>query len=82
MFGGVDVEVSVNYGIATFRGSSFRISTFTTEEPGEEYCKIPSSKLNILNKFLGNLKGLKITFEYKAGAFLFSIVGNNHYHSN
>ena len=61
--GGIDVEVSVNEGIATFRGSSFRISTFTIGKPGEEYCKIPSSKLNILNKFLGNSKGLKITFE-------------------
>ena len=27
--GGVDIEVSVNEGIATFKGSSFRISTFT-----------------------------------------------------
>ena len=51
--GGVDVEVSVNGGIARFRGSSFWISTFTIGEPGEEYCKIPSIKLNILNKFLG-----------------------------
>ena len=39
--GGVDVEVSVNGRIATFRGCSFRISTSTIGEPGEEYCKIP-----------------------------------------
>ena len=79
--GGAHIDVSVNGGIATFRESSFRISTFTIGEPGEEYCKIPSTKLNILNKFLGNLKGLKITFEYKGGDFLFSGIGN-HYLSN
>ena len=57
--GGTDVEVSVNGGIATFRGSSFRISTFTIGEPGEEYCKISSAKLNILNKFFREFEGVK-----------------------
>ena len=61
--GGVDVEVSVNGGIVTFRGSSFRISTFTIGEPGEPYCIIPSEKLNILKTFLGNLKGSGIMFK-------------------
>ena len=42
--GGVDIAVSVNEGIATFRGSSFRVLTFTIGEPGQEYCKIPSVK--------------------------------------
>ena len=71
----------MNGGMATFRGSSFRISTFTIGEPGDEYCKIPSAKLNILNEFLGNLKGLKIMFKEDNGALLFSIIGN-HYQSN
>ena len=79
--GGVNIEVSVNGGIAMFKGGSFWISMFTIGEPREEYCKIPSVKLNILNKFLGNLKGLKIMFKQKNECFLFSIIGN-HYRSN
>ena len=52
--GGVDVEVSVNDGIATFKGGSVRISSFTIGDPGEPYCMIPGEQLKLLNKFLGS----------------------------
>ena len=38
--GGVDVEVSVNDGVATFKGG-MRISSFIIGEPEEPYCTIP-----------------------------------------
>ena len=62
---GVDVEVSVKDGIATFRGEIFRISTFTTGQPGEPYCTIPGKYLKLLNKFLGTIiKGSRIDFYF------------------
>ena len=51
--GGVNIEVSVKEGIASFRGEIFRISTFIIGEPGEPYCTIPDERLKLLNKFLG-----------------------------
>ena len=49
----VDVEVSVNDGIATFKGGSVRISLFTIGDPGEPYCMIPGERPKLLNKFMG-----------------------------
>ena len=50
---GVDLEVSVKDGIATFRGEILRMSTFIIGEPGEPYCTIPGDHFKLLNKFLG-----------------------------
>ena len=72
--GGVDIEVSVKDGIASFRGEIFRISTFTIGEPGEPYCMIPDEHLKLLNKFLGVItKGSRIDFCKKDDDFLFSV---------
>ena len=71
--GGVDVEVSVKDGIASFRGEIFRISTFMVGEPGEPYCTIPDERLKLLNEFLGAIiKGSRIDFCKKDDDFLFS----------
>ena len=71
---GVDVEVRVKDGIATFRGEIFRMSTFIIGEPGEPYCMIPSDRLKLLNKFLGVIiTGSRIDFCKKDDDFLFSV---------
>ena len=72
--GGVDVEVSVRDGIASFRGEIFHISTFTIGEPGEPYCTIPDEHLKLLNKFLGPItKGSRIDYCKKEDDFLLSV---------
>ena len=52
--GGVDTEVSVNNGIATFKGGAVKISMFVIGYPREPYCKISADRLKLLNKFLGS----------------------------
>ena len=70
--GGVDVEVSVNNGIATFKGGY--ISSFTIRELGEPYCMIPGDHLKLLNKFLGaTINSSMIAFCKHDKEFLFSI---------
>ena len=61
--------------IASFRGEIFRISTFTTGEPGEPYCTIPEERLKLLNKFLWmTINNSKIEFcKEDNGNFLFSV---------
>ena len=81
MFRGVDVEVSVRDGIATFKGGIVRISSFTIGDPGEPYCMIPGERLKLLNKFLGaTMNNSTIMFKCEEGDqgdqtenFLFSI---------
>ena len=51
--GGVDVEVSVNNRIATFKGESICISSFKIGDPGEPYCIIPGECLKLLNQVYG-----------------------------
>ena len=76
---GVDVEVSVKDGIATFRGEIFRISTFIIGESGEPYCTIPDERLKLLNKFPGaTINNSKIVFCKKDENLLFS-VDKEHY---
>ena len=93
--GGIDVEVSVKNGKASFRGEIFRISTFTIGEPGEPYCTIPDERLKPLNKFLGaTINNSKIEFckeddgpsgpgvaQQPHGNFLFS-VDKEHYRTD
>ena len=81
--GGVDVEVSVNDGIATFKGGSVRISSFTIGDPGEPYCMIPGERLKLLNKFLGStINNSKIKFcKREDTEFLFSI-DKEYYHTD
>ena len=65
---GVDIEISVKGGIATFRGEIFRMSTFTIGEPGEPYCMIPG--------FLGTIiKGSRIDFCKKDFQLIRSTIG-------
>ena len=65
---GVDVEVSVKDGIATFRGEIFHISTFIIGELGESYRTIPDKRLKLSNKFLGaTINNSKIEFCKKDG---------------
>ena len=79
---GVDVEVSVKDGIATFRREIFHISTCTIGEPGEPYCMIPGEHLKLLNKFLGaTINTSKIEFCKDEDYFLFS-VDNQYYHTD
>ena len=79
MLGGVDVEVSVKDGIATFKGGIVRISSFTIGDPGEPYCMIPGERLKLLNKFLGaTINNSKIEFCKKDENLLFS-VDKEHY---
>ena len=76
---GVDIEVSVKDGIATFRGEIFRISIFIIGEPGETYCTIPDDCLKLLNKFLGaTINNSKTEFCKKDENLLFS-VDKEHY---
>ena len=71
-FGGVDVEVSVSNGSASFKGG--RISSFTIGQNGEPYCKIPGNHLKLLNNFLGaTINNSKMEFCKKDKEFLFSI---------
>ena len=73
--GGVDIEVSVKEGTASFREEIFRISAFTIGEPGEPYCTIPDEHLKLLNKFLEmTINNSKIAFcKEDDGNFLFSV---------
>ena len=74
---GVDVEVSVKDGIATFRGEIFRMSAFTIGELGEPYCMIPGDCLKLLNKFLGAIiKGSRINFVRRTMIFYFQSIRN------
>ena len=75
--GGVDVEVSVKDGIASFRGE---FSTFTIGEP---YCTIPEEQLKLFNKFLGvTINNSKTEFcKEDDGNFLFS-VDKEHYRTD
>ena len=76
---GVDIEVSVKEGIATFRVEIFRISTFIIGELREPYCTIPDERLKLLNKFLGvTTNNSKIEFCKEDENLLFS-VDKEHY---
>ena len=78
--GGVDIEVSVNDGIAAFKGGY--ISSFTIGEPGEPYCTIPGDHLKLLNKFLGlTSNNSTIAFCKRNDEFLFSI-DKEYYHTD
>ena len=44
---GINVEVSVKDGIASFRGEIVCISTFVIGERGEPYCTIPYNRLKL-----------------------------------
>ena len=70
-----EVEVEVNEGVATFKVDIFRISKFTTEEPGEPYCEIPIKSLKLLNKFLGEtINNSKIEFVNVRKIFYFRLI--------
>ena len=74
-----EVEVEVNWGVATFKVDIFRMSKFIVGEPGEPYCKIPIKNLTLLNKFLGTaINNSKTEFCKIEDKFLF-LVDKEHY---
>ena len=83
IFWGVDIEVSVNDGIATFKEGSIRISSFMIGDPGGPYCMIPGEQLKLLNKLLGStINNSKIKFcKCEDTEFLF-LIDKEYYHTN